>query len=147
MTGQLKRVLVMILVMALFPFFAEIFGQGGRAMTGKAAEVTAEDIGQADEEFTDEEAEFEDEPEVEQVKTAIDQNEKAKSTVSGKTKKERTPPTKEALLDKEAKRHENEKKKIASMRKKAKELLKQSDEMDAKEMKRHDEAVTSIKSN
>jgi hypothetical protein len=150
MANMSKKVLILILVMVLFPCVSEtVYGQGGRAIDGRNAEKQADADSGPEDDIEDDDADFDDEPEAAEVKSAVaEPKKKVKSSDSvTKAKKEKTPPTREALLEKESKRHENEKKKIASIRKKAKDMLKQADEMDAKEMKRHDEAVVEIKKN
>ena len=98
----------------------------------------AEDEGFADfedEAVFDEEADFE-EGEIEKAETP------AKPVKSI----EKNVPDKEYFIERELKRHENEMKKVKLMKKRANQMLKKCEEDEAKELKRHAEAVEEIKS-
>ncbi|HAQ61628.1 TPA: hypothetical protein DCR49_06470 [Candidatus Delongbacteria bacterium] len=146
MNTKLKGLFVLILVCALIPLFeSNCFAQTrGRAEqksdTGVADEGTA---------VVNDEVDFEEEDEpLSEPETPVVKSQKAKSSekaVKSKTAAKKEPSSKESLLERETKRHENQMKQIKLMRKKANEQLKKAEEMESNELKKHDEAVEEIK--
>lgn len=94
--------------------------------------VDAEEEGFAD---FEEEADFGDEADFEEKETPA----QSQKTI------EKNVPDKEYFIERELKRHENEMKKIKLTKKRANQMLKKSVEDEAKELKRHSEAVEEIK--
>jgi hypothetical protein len=98
----------------------------------------AEEEGFAD---FEEEADFGEEADFEEEADLVEKETPAKSL----KKIEKNIAEKEYFIERELKRHENEMKKIKLTKKRANQMLKKCEEDEAKELKRHAEAVEEIK--
>ncbi|HXK50187.1 MAG TPA: hypothetical protein PKW56_06950 [Clostridiales bacterium] len=161
MTGSLKSVFFLLFILALITVCStEVNAQNGRSGRGEGIEKNVDgaagtgtpDVGE-DDEFTDDD--FEDEvqsdEEFENDPPAVKEKVKAKETTKkisdNKDKSGISSLSRETLLEKETQRHKNQMKQVNAVRKRAKEMLKKADDMEAKELKRHDESVQEIKNN
>lgn len=149
MIGSLKSVFFLLFILALITVCStEVNAQNGRSGRGEGIEKNVEgvagtgtpDVGEEDE-FGDEEFENKT-PEVK-----VKAKETPKKISGTKEKSGIASLSKETLLDRETQRHQNQMKQVNAIRKRAKDMLKKADDMEARELKRHDESVQEIKNN
>ncbi|GEM_PF-1292037 len=161
MTGSLKSVFFLLFILALITVCSTgINAQNGRSGRGEGIEKNVDgaagtgtpDVGE-DDEFTDEDfgdespADEEFENETPAVKEKVKAKETPKKISDNKDNSGIAALSRETLLDRETRRHENQMKQVNAVRKRAKEMLKKADDMEARELKRHDESVQEIKNN
>ena len=149
MNAKLKGLFVLVMICALIPLFeGNCFAQSRGGRTEQKSDTGVADEGTA---VVDDDVDFEEEDEIlAEPKNTQVKDSKIKSsekTAKTKTATKKEPASKEALLEREAKRHENQMKQIKLMRKKANDQIKKAEEMETNELKKHDEAVEEIKSN
>lgn len=91
-------------------------------------------------------AEFEEEADFEGTDFEDSEFEEAETSSKSVTTSDKNIAEKQYYIERELKRHENEMKKIKLTKKRANQMLKKCEEDEAKELKRHSDAVEKIKS-
>lgn len=134
--GLKSIVIAMVLLLVAAAGMNDLNAQSrkGEQKVEKQSDNVAVDAG--DEGFTD----FEDESDFEEIEI-----EEAETPSKSVKSSERNVPDKEYFIERELKRHENEMKKIRLTKKRATQMLKKCEEDEAKELKRHSDAVEEIK--
>ncbi|MBN2856884.1 MAG: hypothetical protein JXN63_00635 [Candidatus Delongbacteria bacterium] len=135
--GLKSLVIAMVLLLVAAAGMNDLNAQSRRGEQKVEKQSENVTVDAEEEGFTDfeEEADLEEEIEFEEKETP------AKSL----KKIEKNVPDKEYFIERELKRHENEMKKIKLTKKRANQMLKKCEEDEAKELKRHAEAVEEIK--
>ncbi len=146
---------VIFLIFFLIPavlLVSELNAQNGRTVTGSGIEKSGSGVTGPGSDETDNDLDADtdignDPEDQEEISGSGNSVKKQKKMSEPKEKTGIAGLSKETLLERETKRHENQMKQISAIRRKAKDMLKKADEMEAKELRRHDESVTEIKDN
>jgi len=155
MTVSVRKALFLISLLVILVFSVTgLYAQNGRSVTGSGIEKSGADVNGSGSDYTGED----DDPDAD-IETDDDFDDREEVSASGKSvkkmKKSSEPKektgiaglSKETLLERETKRHENQMKQVSAIRRKARDMMQKADDMEAKELKRHDESVTRIKNN